>query len=77
MIPAGYLKLTSAIDRLYPVMLVMIYVTAAKTDYQHACSSLIMNIVSFHPEMALLCDLGVNLRDFLCSIHCVCFRAIP
>jgi len=31
----------------------------------------------FHPEMALLCDLCVNLRDFLCDIQCVCLRAIP
>ena len=34
-------------------------------------------IFSFHPEMALLCDLCVNLRDFLCDIQCVCLRAIP
>ncbi len=25
--------------------------------------------ISFHPEMALLCDLCVNLRDFLCDVH--------
>jgi hypothetical protein len=34
-------------------------------------------VFSFHPEMALLSDLGVNLRDFSCGIHCVCLRAIP
>jgi len=37
----------------------------------------IWELISFHPEMALLGDLYVNLRDFLCDIHCVCLRAIP
>ncbi|MDQ1331577.1 MAG: hypothetical protein QG578_1845 [Thermodesulfobacteriota bacterium] len=34
-------------------------------------------LISFHPEMALLCDLSVNPQDYLCGIHCVCLRAIP
>jgi len=33
-------------------------------------------INGFHPEMALLFDLCVNLRDFLCDVLCVRIRAI-
>ena len=28
-------------------------------------------LLSFHPEIALLCDLGVNLRDSLCGIKSI------
>ncbi len=37
----------------------------------------IHGITSFHPEMALLGDLFVNLRDFLCDVLCVRLRTIP
>jgi hypothetical protein len=34
-------------------------------------------LVSFHPEMPLFRNLGVNLRDFLCDVPNVRLRAIP
>jgi len=36
-----------------------------------------INRHKYIPLMALLCDLGVNLQDYLCGIHLVCLRAIP
>jgi hypothetical protein len=38
---------------------------------------IISQLPSFHPEMALFRDLGVNLRDSLCDVPNVRIRAIP
>jgi len=51
--------------------------TASLEDFCRLLFNLPLVIVSFHPERALLSDLSVNLRDFLCDILCVCLRAIP